>query len=542
MGRGTGPPLWLGALLGAALCTSARGPARPACPPGCRCDGRIVYCESLGLSDLPADASPRAHGLSLRYNALRELGDGAFARFRHLTWLYLDHNHVGPVAADAFRGIRKLKELILTSNRVSRLSNSTFSVVPNLRNLDLSYNRLRRLEPRLFGALRKLQTLHLRANALRALPPLLFRDCRSLEFLDLGHNRLRSVSRRTFAGLPRLAELHLENNRLVRLNLALFSRLLGLQMLYAQWNRVAEVIRGEPPWVWSSLRKLDLAGNELVALSADTLAGVPNLQTLHLDSNRLRVLGGEALATLRSLRTITAAGNRWECERPLCPLAEWLWETRGQWEGSVKCTSPQQLEGTTVLDAMHGRAVCSARPEPPAPPAPPRPRAPPAAPEGGGAESNRSVLRAPPQPPPPPEPPVPPAAPSATPGSEADMERLPLHKVVTGCAALLLSVGLILLVTYASWRRYPDTLRRLQEAQVRGPERAGWARAGLVAGLGSSLRGSVVAAEPPGIPMEYYVDFKLPGEAAAAERARLVLPNGLAAPHGLGADSRQCEV
>lgn len=40
------------------------------------------------------------------------------------------------------------------------------------------------------------------------------------------------------------------------------------------------------------------------------------------------------------------------------------------------------------------------------------------------------------------------------------------HKIIAGSVALFLSVSLILLVIYVSWRRYPNTMRQLQQHSV----------------------------------------------------------------------------
>uniref|UniRef100_A0A8C2FHI6 Uncharacterized protein n=1 Tax=Cyprinus carpio TaxID=7962 RepID=A0A8C2FHI6_CYPCA len=86
------------------------------CPRSCRCDGKIVYCESSAFRDVPKNLSGGCQGLSLRYNSLASL-------------------------------------------KITLLHNTTFHLVPNLRNLDLSYNKLQALQPGQFQGLRKLLSL-----------------------------------------------------------------------------------------------------------------------------------------------------------------------------------------------------------------------------------------------------------------------------------------------------------------------------------------------------------------------------------------------
>ena len=124
-------------LLPGSLCTPPNGARERPCTPSCRCDGKIIYCESSAFRDVPHNISVGTQGLSLRYNSLAGLRASQFAGLSQLVWLYLDHNHISEVDGQAFHGVRRLKELILNSNKITVLQNTTFHHIPNLRNLDL---------------------------------------------------------------------------------------------------------------------------------------------------------------------------------------------------------------------------------------------------------------------------------------------------------------------------------------------------------------------------------------------------------------------
>ena len=49
---------------------------------------------------------------------------------------------------------------------------------------------------------------------------------------------------------------------------------------------------------------------------------------------------------------------------------------------------------------------------------------------------------------------------------EQEFEHMAFHKIIAGSVAMFLSVSLILLVIYVSWRRYPSTVRQLQQHSV----------------------------------------------------------------------------
>lgn len=452
------------------------------CPVSCRCEGKIVYCESGIFYDIPENITTGCQGLSLRYNNLQVLLPYHFAHLNQLIWLYLDHNSINAIDALAFHGVRRLKELILSSNKISHLHNNTFSAIPNLRNLDLSYNQLQSLHPGHFYGLRKLQNLHFRSNGLKQILVRTFLECRSLEFLDLGYNRLRSLTRTTFLGLFKLREIHLEHNQFTRINFFIFPRLTNLQALYLQWNRIRFVNQGVP-WTWQKLQKLDLSGNEIQILDPAVFQCMPNLQILNLESNKLSSVPVEAVAAWTSLTTISLAGNAWDCSPSICPLMRWLRTFKDSKDISMICSSPKSVQGERVVDVVRNHSICmdmlnvfsttafiimssaeivniTAQPSPSdvtdltaqisttSPVQPSRTDR-----ETTESTTMSSTAHSSPE----------------TPTSfipELQFEHMAFHKIIAGSVALFLSVSLILLVIYVSWRRYPNTMRQLQQHSV----------------------------------------------------------------------------
>ncbi|XP_077379041.1 leucine-rich repeat transmembrane neuronal protein 4 [Festucalex cinctus] len=455
------------------------------CPASCRCEGKLVYCESGIFQDIPENITTGCQGLSLRYNNLLALMPYQFAHLNQLVWLYLDHNSISAVDVLAFHGVRRLKELIISSNKISHLHNNTFSAIPNLRNLDLSYNKLQSLQPRHLFGLRKLQNLHLRSNGLRQILVRTFLECRSLEFLDLGYNRLRSLTRTTFLGLFRLKELHLEHNQFSRINFYIFPRLTNLQALYLQWNRIRAVTQGAP-WTWLQLQKLDLSGNDIQTLEPLVFQSMPNLQTLNLESNKLRGVSVEVVSAWTSVTNIGLAGNAWDCRPSVCPLMAWLRTLRDAKDVSMICSSPKSAQGERVVDAVGNFSNC----------VDPTANVSITAPVGltlspfvnatshrsfrGGAQLAHS--ESPEQTPPPSAiwlngtdrqttSPPPSPDPSTSSFPETPFEHMAFHKIMAGTVALFLSVSLILLVIYVSWRHYPNTMKQLQQHSVKHKRR-----------------------------------------------------------------------
>ncbi|XP_056147180.1 leucine-rich repeat transmembrane neuronal protein 4-like [Lampris incognitus] len=460
------------------------------CPNSCRCEGKIVHCESAGFVDVPENISVGCQGLSLRYNDLHTLLPYQFAHLNQLLWIYLDHNQISVLDSRAFQGVRRLKELILSSNKISLLHNATFHGIPNLRSLDLSYNKLEVLQPGQFHGLRKLQNLHLRSNGLTNIPIRAFLECRSLEFLDLGYNRIKALTRTTFLGLQKLMELHLEHNQFSRINFFLFPRLANLRSLYLQWNRIRVVNQGLP-WTWYTLQKLDLSGNEIQTLDPAVFHCLPNLQILNLESNKLSNVSQEAVTAWISLTSISLAGNMWDCGTGICPLVAWLRNFRGSKDTTMICSSPKYLQGEKIMDATRNHGICEEndyfQTETPSPsqelisetttdatfaPTSASPVLPPTTAFGHVPPSRLKPIPHP----------ILPTQMSKDPRDSVshiqptinsllitpppEMEHMTLHKVVVGSVALFFTMSLIITIIYVLWRRYPDAARVLQQQSM----------------------------------------------------------------------------
>lgn len=351
----------------------------------------------------------------------------------------------------------------------------------------------------------------------------LFQDCRNLEFLDLGYNRLRSITRNAFSGLVKLTELHLEHNQFSKINFSHFPRLYNLRALYLQWNRIRSMSQGLT-WTWASIQKLDLSGNDLTEIDAAVYQCLPNLQTLNLDSNKLTNVSQEVVDAWISLTTISLAGNVWDCGPAICPLVAWLRNFRGPKETTMICASPKKAQGEKVMDAVDAFGVCQTDSATTltAGVTPTQSRLPaqteqhpiiltsPTRTRKGGEGSVQG-----------------PTSPAITrpvaPPSEQDLEPVSFHKIVAGSVALFLSVAMILLVIYVSWKRYPSSVKQLQEHSAAARKRRKKARE-TEQTLSSPLQ-------------EYYVDYK-PTNSEAMD----VLVNGTGPCTYTISGSRECEV
>jgi len=87
-------------------------PPAPPCPRLCSCNGSVVDCSGVGLTEMPRDVPPRTAQLLLAGNAIEALpAAGYFDALPELTRLDLTGNHLRGIPDGAFRGAEKLQEL-----------------------------------------------------------------------------------------------------------------------------------------------------------------------------------------------------------------------------------------------------------------------------------------------------------------------------------------------------------------------------------------------------------------------------------------------
>lgn len=214
---------------------------------------------------------------------------------------------------------------------------------------------------------------------------------------------------------------------------------------------------------------------------------MPNLQILNLESNKLSSVPVEAVAAWTSLTTVSLAGNSWDCSPSICPLMGWLRNIRDSKDISMICSSPKSVQGERVVDVVKNHSTCvdmsnvfsttalivltsnqfvniTTQLSPfgvtdPGIESPIQTLTPsPGRPSGTDRKTTESINMSSTSP-------ISPEHPTSF-IPELQFEHMAFHKIIAGSVALFLSVSLILLVIYVSWRRYPNTMRQLQQHSV----------------------------------------------------------------------------
>ncbi|EDW58374.1 chaoptin [Drosophila virilis] len=272
--------------------------------------------------------------IDLRYNILRSIDSQAFHGLRKLREIKLAGNRLTNLNSDVFEQLHTLQKLDLSENFFSQFPTVSLAAIAGLKALNVSANMLQQLDYTHMQVVRSLESLDLSRNSITSIPPGTFRDQSALKYLDLSLNSLRTIEDDALEGLESLQTLIIRDNNILLVPGSALGRLPQLSSLQMDYNRVAalsaeilgsvqagdittlslsrNVIRELPPGsfqMFSSLHTLDLSGNSLVLVNAETFAGLEGtLMQLRLAQNKLSGLGNAPLA-LPELRGLDLSGN-----------------------------------------------------------------------------------------------------------------------------------------------------------------------------------------------------------------------------------------
>ncbi|XP_078673477.1 uncharacterized protein LOC144912297 [Branchiostoma floridae x Branchiostoma belcheri] len=181
------------------------------------------------------------------------------------------------------------RDLYISSNYITTLYSDSFAGMDRLRVLDVSRNRITNIEAATF------------------------RNLKNLTLLKLGGNRLQALASNVFENLSSLQRLHLDQNMFTStatISLALFP-LTSLQILNLNLNKMSN-IQLEPEFAHlKKLNTLDLAGNSISFLNAESFRVMENHSLTHLSlaSNDLTHIPNQTLMPFASVKEITFSTN-----------------------------------------------------------------------------------------------------------------------------------------------------------------------------------------------------------------------------------------
>lgn len=257
---------------------------KTSCPSSCTCTETVVDCSKKQLHELPKKLPTNMEKLYLGNNQLDAIGKDDFCVFPHLVELQLQNNRIASLSPFAFSGecLPKLQTIRLENNKINVIKGGTFFNLSSLVNITLTNNELTELNSRTFEET-SLEFLHLGGNKLQEIP--ILQNLESLQDLILEGNAIRNCTfHLVFRHMTQLARIGMSNNNIQNLNEDSFENLKQ-----------------------SSVRKFELARNNITKISNKSFRPLSKLQSLKLglnpltDSELSNALEGLQQAPLNSL-------------------------------------------------------------------------------------------------------------------------------------------------------------------------------------------------------------------------------------------------
>ncbi|KAM5154435.1 toll-like receptor 9 [Callospermophilus lateralis] len=326
--------------------------------------------------------------LDLSRNNLVTIQPQMFSNLSHLQCLSLSHNNIAQaVNGSEFRLLTSLQVLDLSHNKLDLYHGRSFTELPNLKALDLSYNSqafgmqgvghnlsfVAQLHTLQFLSLAynnihsrvswklsstSLQALDFSGNAVSHmwgegdLYLHFFQGLRGLLRLDLSQNLLHTLLPRYLDNLPKsLQLLRLSHNYLAFFNWSCLALLPNLKALDLAGNQLKALSNGSLP-NGTQLQRLDLSSNRISSVDPGFFALAVELKEVNLSHNALKTIESSWFGPLTySLKTLDVRANPLHCA---CGAAfvDFLLEVQNAVPGLpnlVKCGSPGQLQGKSIF-------------------------------------------------------------------------------------------------------------------------------------------------------------------------------------------------
>ncbi|XP_008052024.1 toll-like receptor 9 isoform X2 [Carlito syrichta] len=344
--------------------------------------------DTPGSEDFMPNCNTLNFTLDLSRNNLVIVQPEMFAQLSHLQCLHLNHNSISQaVNGSQFLPLTSLRVLDMSHNKLDLYHGRSFTELPRLEALDLSYNsqafgmqgvghnfsfvaqlpRLRylslahndihsRVSQQLCST--SLRALDFSGNALGHmwadgdLYLHFFRGLRGLVWLDLSQNRLHTLLPRTLDNLPKsLRLLRLRDNYLAFFKWRNLALLPNLEALDLAGNQLKALTNGSLP-TGTRLRRLDLSSNSIGFVAPGFFTLAVELRELNLSDNVLKTVEPSWFGPLAgALKTLDVSANPLHCA---CGAAfvEFLLEVQAAVPGlpsQVKCGSPGQLQDRSIF-------------------------------------------------------------------------------------------------------------------------------------------------------------------------------------------------
>ena len=285
--------------------------------------------------DLPLPAGLRH--IDLSYNSITHL-PAMGENLTKVEYLNLQGNRITVLPSATLNGMLNLKTLLLDKNYISKIEMDAFEGLTDLEELSLTDNKLKDIERYWFKGLSRLQTVRLDGNEIKDLCDACFQGAKKLWKLSLSHNYISSIEKGAFSGLRKLGMLNLDNNLLEDVPTAALVEMSDLHNLSLNGNGlkklglhdfqyldVTEILLNNIPVLYSvdresfyslqSMVVLEMHDNaKLTFLDSQAFVQCNSLKLLYLQNNNLLALSSNIAASLPNLQSISFYHNPLHCD------------------------------------------------------------------------------------------------------------------------------------------------------------------------------------------------------------------------------------
>lgn len=324
----------------------------------------LIKINNNNLDAIPENVfnnMPRLRTLEINSNRLKRLNGSLFTNLPKLNVIKFERNSIAEVDDKIFRNVPELEIIYYFQNQLTKIPFGALKNVPSLKYLYLGLNNIASVgDVSLDFQWQNLTQIALDSNRISDLT--MFPNIApNLEILDLGFNQFSTISPSAWTNLNSLNKLILNGNKLQSLNAGVFSGLKNLESIFLRNMPKLEYIGPRTFTDMKNLRYVELSTNPKLRSIHEDAFKETEITSLYLDHNNLTTLS-EKLLPLETLAHISLTNNSWNCD---CTL-RWILDPTIVYSStsvkskvqSIKCSSPDHLNGTTLISLKTSDLVC----------------------------------------------------------------------------------------------------------------------------------------------------------------------------------------